>query len=141
MNLPLIEFDEPSHTYKVDGLVLPSVTQVLRLLDRGAFAGIPRDVLEAKRGPLAAKENELSDHELRLQILDLSIEFTQDAKMFLMEKGFDPALGARPLRRAIQKFLEDPLSEILLKRGFNKEAAIQVGVGDDQLTFEVAAKT
>jgi ATP-dependent Clp protease ATP-binding subunit ClpC len=82
----------------------------------------------------------LGDFMLRLHILDLSIEFTPEAKLFLMDKGFDPALGARPLRRAIQKYLEDPLSEILLKKGFNKEAAIQVGAGDDQLTFEVAAK-
>jgi ATP-dependent Clp protease ATP-binding subunit ClpC len=58
-----------------------------------------------------------------------------------MERGFDPTLGARPLRRAIQRFVEDPLSEILLKKGLKKDAEIQVGVKGDGLDFHVLTET
>ena len=56
-----------------------------------------------------------------------------------MQKGFDPALGARPLRRAIQRYLEDPLSELLLKKGLKKDAEIHVDRQEDDLKFEVVA--
>jgi ATP-dependent Clp protease ATP-binding subunit ClpC len=82
----------------------------------------------------------LSEFQDRLKILDLEIEFTKESKSFLMEKGFDPALGARPLRRAIQQYLEDPLSEILLQKGFAKETEIHVDVKQDGLDFEIASK-
>ncbi len=48
----------------------------------------------------------------------LGLELTTDAKLFLALKGYDPALGARPLRRAIQRLVEDPLSERLLYKEF-----------------------
>ncbi len=82
----------------------------------------------------------LCDFQERLKVLDLDIEFTQESKSFLMEKGFDPALGARPLRRAIQQYLEDPLSEILLQKGLGKETEIHVDVKQDGLDFEIASK-
>jgi ATP-dependent Clp protease ATP-binding subunit ClpC len=44
----------------------------------------------------------------------LGLELTQEAKYFLADKGYDPQLGARPLRRAIQRLIEDPVSERLL---------------------------
>jgi ATP-dependent Clp protease ATP-binding subunit ClpC len=58
-----------------------------------------------------------------------------------MDRGFDPTLGARPLRRAIQRFVEDPLSEILLRRGLKKDAGIQVGVKGEGLDFQVVTET
>jgi ATP-dependent Clp protease ATP-binding subunit ClpC len=82
----------------------------------------------------------LNEFQERLKILDLDIEFTQQSKSFLMEKGFDPTLGARPLRRAIQQYLEDPLSEMLLQQGFSKETEIHVDVKEDRLDFEIASK-
>jgi len=96
--------------------------------------------------PLGKKEMKqivdimLGDFAKRLDVLDHKITFSEECKDFLMEKGFDPALGARPLRRAIQKYLEDPLSEILLRKGLGKEAEIRVGVEGDQLTFEVVPR-
>jgi ATP-dependent Clp protease ATP-binding subunit ClpC len=45
----------------------------------------------------------------------MRIKLTDDAKEFLVEKGYDPAFGARPLHRAIQKYVEDPLAEEILK--------------------------
>jgi ATP-dependent Clp protease ATP-binding subunit ClpC len=51
----------------------------------------------------------------RMTSMGISIELTQEAKDFLAEKGYDPAFGARPLRRAVMKYIEDPLAEEILK--------------------------
>ena len=82
----------------------------------------------------------LGDFIKRLKAFELRVEFNDESKRFLMEKGFDPALGARPLRRAIQRYLEDPLSELLLRKGLRKDAEIQVGVKDDALDFQVVTE-
>lgn len=50
----------------------------------------------------------------RLQTLGFMLELTESAKSFLSEKGYDQQFGARPLHRAIQKYLEDPLAEEIL---------------------------
>src|SRR5919197_1044663 len=55
----------------------------------------------------------------QLKAKDVDIELTDDAKNLLAEKGYDPALGARPLRRTIQRMVEDPLSEKLLWKEFS----------------------
>jgi ATP-dependent Clp protease ATP-binding subunit ClpC len=47
---------------------------------------------------------------------EVSIELTEEAKELLVEQGYDPAMGARPLRRAIQRFIEDPLADYILGR-------------------------
>jgi ATP-dependent Clp protease ATP-binding subunit ClpA len=54
----------------------------------------------------------------QLKAKDLEIELTDAAKTLLAEQGYDPALGARPLRRTIQRLVEDPLSEKLLWKEF-----------------------
>ena len=46
----------------------------------------------------------------------MTIELTDEAKDLLVEKGYDPAMGARPLRRAIQRYIEDPLADFVLGR-------------------------
>jgi len=56
----------------------------------------------------------LSDLRKRLDTLGYKLELTEKAKNFLAEKGYDPQFGARPLHRAIQKYLEDPLAEEML---------------------------
>ena len=83
----------------------------------------------------------LAEFVKRLQVLEMEVDFSAAAKTFLMEKGFDPGLGARPLRRAIQSYVEDPLSELLLRQGLNKDAEIHAEVGDDKLTFNVVSKS
>ena len=50
----------------------------------------------------------------RLNNLGYSLELTEDAKNFIADKGYDVQFGARPLHRAIQKYLEDPLAEEIL---------------------------
>jgi ATP-dependent Clp protease ATP-binding subunit ClpC len=46
---------------------------------------------------------------------DLQLELSEEAKDLLVEKGWDPAMGARPLRRAIQRYIEDPLADFVLR--------------------------
>ena len=56
----------------------------------------------------------LKDVYVRLSDLGYTLELTKKAKEFIANKGYDPAFGARPLHRAIQKYLEDPLAEQIL---------------------------
>ena len=57
---------------------------------------------------------------------EVAIELTDDAKEVLVEQGFDPAMGARPLRRAIQRVIEDPLADFVLGRNLDPGATILV---------------
>jgi len=65
----------------------------------------------------------------------IAIELTQDAKDFIIEKGFDPVYGARPLKRVIQKHIEDPIAEEMLKARFNDGSQIKVLCEGNVLTF------
>jgi ATP-dependent Clp protease ATP-binding subunit ClpC len=78
-----------------------------------------------------------SDLEQRLRDLQISFEFTDAAREFLIGKGFDPNLGARPLRRALQTYLEDPLSERMLVGSLEKGSRLKIDAGDNKLLFEV----
>ena len=68
---------------------------------------------------------------------ELQLELAEDAKDFLVEKGWDPAMGARPLRRAIQRYIEDPLADFVLRSELEPGATVLVehdphaGEGDD----------
>ncbi|MFP6904344.1 MAG: ATP-dependent Clp protease ATP-binding subunit [Verrucomicrobiota bacterium] len=77
----------------------------------------------------------------RLKKKGIDLQLTQPAKDLLIEKGYDPANGARPLRRAIERHLEDPLAEELLRGNINKDETVEVGADDDHLTFEQLAGT
>ncbi len=81
-----------------------------------------------------AKEEIMSIVDLQLRRLreqmavhDVSIELTEDAKELLVDKGYDPAMGARPLRRAIQREIEDPLADFVLGRELEPGSTILVG--------------
>ncbi len=67
----------------------------------------------------------------QLQGQGLGLELTTAAKSLLAERGYDPQLGARPLRRAIQRYVEDPLSENILHKQFRAGEIIVVDVEDD----------
>ncbi|HTX19655.1 MAG TPA: ATP-dependent Clp protease ATP-binding subunit [Bacteroidota bacterium] len=62
----------------------------------------------------------------RMSSMNITIELNKASKEFLAEKGFDPAFGARPLRRALQKYVEDPVSEEILKGKFGDGSKIKV---------------
>jgi ATP-dependent Clp protease ATP-binding subunit ClpC len=61
----------------------------------------------------------------------LGLELTTDAKLLLADRGYDPALGARPLRRAIQRMVEDPVSERMLLKEFRAGEIIVVDVEEN----------
>jgi ATP-dependent Clp protease ATP-binding subunit ClpC len=81
----------------------------------------------------------------RLKDKDMAIELTQSAKLLLGDKGYDPVLGARPLRRTIQRQIEDPLSEKILFGEIRAGSIIVVdteGAGDEKkFTFASQPKT
>lgn len=68
----------------------------------------------------------LRDVTKRLEILNYKLQLDDSAKEFLSEKGYDPQFGARPLHRAIQKYLEDPLAESILGGKFKEGDTILV---------------
>jgi ATP-dependent Clp protease ATP-binding subunit ClpC len=72
----------------------------------------------------------------RLASKRLTLRMDESANNFLIDKGFDPEYGARPLRRAIERYLEDPLAEEILKGRFEADQIIEVSAEDDHLHFE-----
>ncbi len=73
----------------------------------------------------------------RLKEQNLTIYLTEGAREFLKRVGTDPQFGARPLRRAISRYLEDPISEEILKESFPKNAHIVVKATETRLIFTV----
>ena len=78
----------------------------------------------------------LKDLEERLGERKLTLKITDEAKSWLAKAGFDPVYGARPLRRAVERFLENPLSTKVLENAFKEGDTITVDVKDDELTFK-----
>ena len=81
----------------------------------------------------------------QLRSQDVEIELTEAAKDLLARKGYDPSLGARPLRRAIQRLVEDPLSEKILWKEFEAGDSVIVDAeknadGDEVITFRRAER-
>ena len=66
----------------------------------------------------------------------ISLAVDQNAKDFLIDRGYDPTFGARPLRRAIQRYVEDPLAEEVLKGRFPEGGTLKITLEGDALTFE-----
>jgi ATP-dependent Clp protease ATP-binding subunit ClpC len=73
----------------------------------------------------------------RLTERKLAIEISDKAKSWLVEVGYDPIYGARPLRRAIEQHVENPLSSSLLRGEFKPETTIIVDRGTEGLSFKV----
>ena len=77
----------------------------------------------------------------RLKHKSITLVLDEKAKDFLVEKGFDPQYGARPMRRSVEKNLEDPLAEELLRGSLNPGDPVQVSASDGKLTFSQKAST
>jgi ATP-dependent Clp protease ATP-binding subunit ClpC len=71
----------------------------------------------------------------RLQQKDMDLHLDEAVKDFLIEKGYKPEYGARPLRRAVERYLEDPLAEELLKGYFRNTKGIHVKLDNQKLLF------
>ena len=78
----------------------------------------------------------LKDLEHKLKERYITFYLTDGAKKFIADKGFDPMFGARPLKRAIQKYIEDPIADELLKGSFNDGSVIQIKMKNkNELSF------
>ena len=75
----------------------------------------------------------------QMKVHEVSIELTDAAKEMLVEKGYDPTMGARPLRRAIQRFIEDPLADFVLGRSLQPGSTVLVDhhEGDEEITLQL----
>ena len=82
---------------------------------------------------IAIVEIELAKLQKRLEARSLSLEMDKAAKEFIISKGNAAEYGARPLRRAVERYLEDPLSEALLRGDFEKAAGVRVTAGAEEL--------
>ena len=72
----------------------------------------------------------------RLAANHIELELSDTARSFLAEKGYDPAYGARPLKRAIQKYIENPLSMEILKGNVKEKTRMRASVKGDSIGFE-----
>jgi ATP-dependent Clp protease ATP-binding subunit ClpC len=75
----------------------------------------------------------------QMKVHEVSIELTDAAKELMVEKGYDPTMGARPLRRAIQRFIEDPLADFVLARNLKPGSTVLVDHvdGDDEVSLQL----
>ncbi|MFA5144607.1 MAG: ATP-dependent Clp protease ATP-binding subunit [Candidatus Omnitrophota bacterium] len=79
---------------------------------------------------------EISHVAERLREQNIGLEVSLEAKDLLIEKGFDPVFGARPLKRTIQRFLEDPLASEIISKKFKSGSLVKVSRKNDELLFE-----
>ncbi|MGB2853538.1 MAG: ATP-dependent Clp protease ATP-binding subunit, partial [Dehalococcoidia bacterium] len=77
----------------------------------------------------------IKDVQKRLVDRKITVELTEEAKVQLAKEGFDPVFGARPLRRTIQRQVENPLSKRILQGVFKEGDHVQVDAGSDGFTF------
>jgi ATP-dependent Clp protease ATP-binding subunit ClpC len=81
-------------------------------------------------------EIEITKFAKRLVERKITLEFSADAKSLLIDKGYDEKYGARPLRRAVEHYVEDPLAEALLRGDVKEGEAVLVERDGDKLTFK-----
>jgi len=77
----------------------------------------------------------IEDLNQRLRERGLSLKINKKIKEFLVEKGYDPKFGARPLRRTIEEYIEDPLSEDVLRGKFGLGASIKAELKKETVVF------
>ncbi len=111
---------KPEFLNRIDDLI------VFRELNRG-------DVTEILELELAKVSERLSEKGWKIKLSKI-------AKDFLIEKGFNIQMGARPLRRSVSKYLEDPLAEAILRGDFKDTKVISVSKRGDELSFSQRAK-
>jgi len=83
----------------------------------------------------------LKDVYARIENLGYQLQLTSAAKDFLAEKGYDPQFGARPLHRAIQKYIEDPIAEEILKADINEGDILYVDLDKKTNKLKVSVKS
>jgi len=73
----------------------------------------------------------------RIRAKDIKVHLDKTAVEFLIDKGYDPTCGARPMRRAVEKYLEDPLAEEFLRGNIHQGDALELHAAGEQLAFKV----
>jgi ATP-dependent Clp protease ATP-binding subunit ClpC len=75
----------------------------------------------------------------QMKVHEVAIELTDAAKDFMVDKGYDPTMGARPLRRAIQRYIEDPLADFVLGRSLEPGSTVVVDHvdGDEEISLQM----
>ena len=99
----------------IDGLILPATTTM-------GIDMVSVNLMLAKVGE-------------KLAHFEVKLDASEEAKKLLIDHGTDVEYGARPLRRTIQKEVEDPISELILQEGLEKKKVLHVDVKDGKLTF------
>ena len=82
----------------------------------------------------------LADLEKQIEAKDMKLLVTDEVKAFLLKEGYDPKFGARPLRRAIQRMIENPLSNEILKGTFKEGDNIKAVMKEGKIVFEKSGK-
>ena len=80
-------------------------------------------------------ELELEKVRKRLAERDIHFELDASARDLLLEKGFDPTYGARPMRRAVERYLEDPMAEEIIRGDLREGETISISTKDEKLEF------
>lgn len=114
--------DEVKRIFKPEFLNRLDDTIVFRPLEREHF----NPILDIELGKVRD----------RLEKQGVGLSVTDDAREFLIDRGFDEKFGARPLRRAIERHLEDALAEEILRGGLKGRDVLTVEVQGDRLVFK-----
>jgi ATP-dependent Clp protease ATP-binding subunit ClpC len=114
--------EQVKHTFKPEFLNRIDDIIVFRPLIR-------EDLVKIVEIELAHVAGRLSDQNIKLEV-------SPEAKEFLVEKGFDPVFGARPLKRTIQRFVEDPLATEIISKKFPEGTTVKVKRHNEELVFE-----
>jgi len=86
-------------------------------------------------------ELEVNKLKERIKLKEIDFILDETAQEFLIEKGYDPTYGARPMRRAVERHLEDPLAEELLRGNIKSGDLVEIDAKDGKLTFKVVDPT
>ena len=99
-------------------------------------------VFKSLEKPELIRIAELEINKISSRLKDQGIILTLDdsAKAFIADKGYDPAYGARPMRRAVEQYIEDPMSEDILKGSFKEGNSVIATKDDDKLKFELVVE-
>jgi ATP-dependent Clp protease ATP-binding subunit ClpB len=115
VNAALREAFKPEFLNRVDETI------IFNNLGRGEIKSIVEIQLKRLRQNLASRR--------------MTLDISEEAKTLLADKGYDPVYGARPLKRTIQRLIQDPLAVKILAGEFTEGDCVQVDVDDDELTF------
>ncbi len=136
-----VGFGKPSESSDYDAMRTKVMDELKRLFNPEFLNRVDETIVFK---PLGKKEIgkiveiQLQEVQERLSDRDITLEVTKPAKKLLVDKGYDPILGARPLRRQIQRLVEDQLAEEFLAERFTNGDSIRAEVKGDSLSFTKA---